>query len=86
MEFQKGEILDHPGWKYVDTYIKSDRNINSRPRIKPMMADCEEGKIDLIQKRGIIKPAKEEAMKLNEVELQPWGKGIFLLFLALSCY
>lgn len=50
------------------------------------MADCEEGKIDLIQKRGIIKPAKEEAMKLNEVELQPWGKGIFLLFLALSCY
>ncbi|MDT4761164.1 recombinase family protein [Sphaerochaeta sp. PS] len=55
MDFQKEEILDHPHWKYIDTYtdIKSGRSINSRPGFKQMMADCEEGKIDLIYTKAI---------------------------------
>ena len=50
MDFEKQDILDHPNWKYVDTYtdISSGRSIQTRPGFKRLMADCEAGKIDLI--------------------------------------
>ncbi len=55
MDFEKQDILDHPNWKYVDTYtdIGSGRSINSRPGFKRLMADCEAGKIDLIYTKSI---------------------------------
>ncbi len=55
MDFEMQDILDHPNWKYIDTYtdIGSGRNINSRPGFKRLMADCEAGKIDLIYTKSI---------------------------------
>jgi len=55
MDFEMQDILDHPNWKYVDTYadIGSGRNINSRPGFRRLMADCEAGKIDLIYTKSI---------------------------------
>ena len=43
MDFEKQDILDHPNWKYVDTYtdIGSGRSIQTRPGFKRLMADCE---------------------------------------------
>jgi len=55
MDFEKQDILDHPNWKYVDTYtdIGSGRSIKTRPGFKRLMADCESGKIDLIYTKSI---------------------------------
>ena len=55
MDFQKQDILDHPHWKYIDTYtdIGSGRSIATRPGFKRLMAECETGKIDLIYTKSI---------------------------------
>ena len=55
MDFEKQDIMDHPNWKYVDTYtdISTGRSIKSRPSFKRLMADCEAGKIDLIYTKSI---------------------------------
>ena len=55
MDFQKEDIINHLGWEYVGTYsdIKSGRSINTRPGFKRLMADCEQGKIDLIYTKSI---------------------------------
>ena len=55
MDFERQDILDHPKWKYVDTYtdIGSGRSIKTRPGFKRLMADCESGKIDLIYTKSI---------------------------------
>ena len=55
MDFEQQDNLDHPNWKYVDTYtdIGSGRSTNSRPGFKRLMADCEAGKIDLIYTKSI---------------------------------
>jgi DNA invertase Pin-like site-specific DNA recombinase len=55
MDFQKQDILDRPDWDYVGTYtdIGSGRSINSRPGFRRLMADCEQGKIDLIFTKSI---------------------------------
>ena len=55
MDFEKQDILDHPHWKYIDTYtdIGSGRSIATRPGFKRLMAECETGKIDLIYTKSI---------------------------------
>ena len=55
MDFQRQDILDHPLWEYIDTYIDigSGRSINSRPGFRRLMADCEAGRIDLIYTKSI---------------------------------
>ncbi|MEA4865215.1 MAG: recombinase family protein [Sphaerochaeta sp.] len=50
MDFEKEDFLENSDWEYVGTYIdiKSGRTISSRSGFQSLLADCEEGKIDMI--------------------------------------
>jgi DNA invertase Pin-like site-specific DNA recombinase len=88
MDFQRQDILDHPMWEHIDTYtdIGSGRSINSRPGFRRLMADCEQGKIDLIFTKSISRLGRNcvdflmvlRRLKELGVDVYFQNEGIFL--------
>ena len=88
MDFQRQDILDHPLWEYIDTYIDigSGRSIKSRPGFKRLMADCEAGRIDLIFTKSISRLGRNcvdflmvlRRLKELGVDVYFQNEGIFL--------